>query len=106
MIANLGPIAWVMILMLFASHMQCLNGTGFHVDIADVLTMVGVSGIMMIGIFELNHFDNGMKLFHYVGVGMAICILVARYVYSVYCAHIMKTSGFVIVTSYNHIHFV
>lgn len=35
------------------------------------------SGIIMIGMFELNHYDRAMKVFHYIGVGMAISILVA-----------------------------
>jgi len=77
MIANLGPMTWVMYVMMLASHMQCLNGSGFSVDIADLLAMVGVAGIVMIGIFELNQYDKSMILFHYIGVGMAICILAA-----------------------------
>jgi len=77
MIANLGPISWVMVVMLFASHMQCLNGNGFSLDIADFLILVGVSGIVVIGIFELNQFEIAMKHFHYLGVAMSICILIA-----------------------------
>jgi len=75
-IANLGPIAWVGLVMMYGSHMQYDEGS-FRWDIAECLIIIGVSGIVMIGMFELNHFDQGMRLFHYVGVGMAICILAA-----------------------------
>jgi len=77
MIANLGPFAWVAVAMMYIAHMQCLDGSNFHLDITDVLLIIGVNGIVMIGLFELNQFDLGMKHGHYIGVGMAICLLVA-----------------------------
>jgi len=75
-IANLGPISWIGLVMMYGSQMQS-NERSFNWDIAEYLVIVGVSGIVMIGMFELNHFDHGMRLFHYVGVIMAICILPA-----------------------------
>jgi len=83
MIANLGPISLVMVIMLFGSEMQCMNGNGFSWDVADGLLLVGVSGIVVIGIFELNHFELAMKRLHYLGVMMAICILVASLIQGV-----------------------
>lgn len=75
-IANLGPISWIGLVMMYGSQMQSKE-CSFSWDIAEYLVIVGVSGIVMIGMFELNHFDRGMRLFHYVGVAMAICILPA-----------------------------
>jgi len=77
MIANLGPMTWVGVGMLYAAHMQCLDDSPFHLDIADIFVCIGVNGIVMIGLFELNQFDRGLKVGHYAGVGMAIFILFA-----------------------------
>merc|ERR1719419_246146 len=77
MLATLGPFTWVMVCMLFAAEMQCDNGYQFNLSASDVLILIGVAGIIMIGMFELNHYDRAMKVFHYIGVGMAISILVA-----------------------------
>jgi len=77
MIANLGPFCWIGVAMMYVAHMQCDNGEEFHFDFTDVLLVVGVNGIVMIGLFELNQFDHGMVHGHYVGVLMAICLLVA-----------------------------
>jgi len=82
MIANLGPFAMVGVVMVFAARMQCLQCPSysqytFDWDVAEILVLIGVTGITMIGLFELNAFDPGMKLGHYVGVTMTICILFA-----------------------------
>jgi len=76
-IANLGPMTWVGLVMMYGSHVQCNDGNSFEWDIAEYLIIIGVGGIIMIGMFELNHFDRGMRIFHYTGVVMAICILAA-----------------------------
>jgi hypothetical protein len=72
MIASLGPISWVGVSMLFAAHMPTTR-----IDIADAFLCIGVNGIVMIGMFELNTGDTGLVIGHYVGVGMAIFILFA-----------------------------
>jgi hypothetical protein len=77
MIANLGPFAWVSLAMLYASHMQCPDNEEFNLDITDAFIVMGVNGIVMIGLFELNQFDKAMKHGHYAGVFLAIWILVA-----------------------------
>merc|ERR1719402_900796 len=69
--------------MMYIAHMQCDDGYAFYLDFTDVLLVIGVNGIVMIGLFELNQFDLGMKHGHYIGVGMAICILVACFVQGV-----------------------
>merc|ERR1719474_462942 len=60
MIANLGPISWVALVMMYAAHMQCFDGSDYHFDVTDILIVTGVRGIVMIVLFELNHFDQGM----------------------------------------------
>ena len=78
MVANLGPIAWNCLVMMYGAHVQyatLLTGNWIHLDVADVLIMIGVNGILIIGLFELSQFDNGMWIMHYIGAVMAVCIL-------------------------------
>jgi len=96
MIANLGPTAWVGITMMYAARMQCTS-VHFTLDLVDYLMLIGVSGIMMIGIYELNQYDKGMKIGHYLGVAMAICILVG----SLIEGHCMGGTSLIVPTTLN-----
>jgi len=78
MIASLGPLSWVGVAMLFAAHMPTTR-----IDIADAFLCIGVNGIVMIGMFELNQGYTGLVVGHYVGVGMAIFILFASLIQGV-----------------------
>ena len=83
MLHGLGLMAWVMVNMMFAAKMECPDGDKFVFQIQDILMEIGVSGIVMIGMFEFNHFDNALVFFHHLGVGLSICMLIA----SVFQAH-------------------
>lgn len=70
MLNNIGPIVWVTITMLWASEIDCNGGDQTTLGWADGLMLIGVSGVVMVGIFECNEFDRGMKFFHNFGLGM------------------------------------
>eukprot|EP00485_Elphidium_margaritaceum_P009459 CAMPEP_0202707298 /NCGR_PEP_ID=MMETSP1385-20130828/19639_1 /ASSEMBLY_ACC=CAM_ASM_000861 /TAXON_ID=933848 /ORGANISM="Elphidium margaritaceum" /LENGTH=437 /DNA_ID=CAMNT_0049365987 /DNA_START=34 /DNA_END=1347 /DNA_ORIENTATION=- len=70
MLANLGPVTWTMVFMHFASELA--YDEVFSWDVADILEMIGVSGLVMIGMFELDPYNPGMKLFHYIGAAAGV----------------------------------
>lgn len=76
-LANIGPLSWVAVAVMFAAEMQCLNGVSFTFDLPKVLIVVGVCGIVMIGLFELDQFNHSMRIFHVIGTVMAAQILLA-----------------------------
>jgi len=76
MLSNLGSAWFLMYAVTLAQDMQCGDYQS-RVGFCDIVVMFGLAGIMMIGIFELNDYDSAMKLFHLIGVGMAILILCA-----------------------------
>ena len=75
-ISNLGPIMWTGLMMMYAGILQN-HGADFTFDIADILMCIGVTGSVMIGLFELNSYDRGLKYFHVGGVLLAFSVLAA-----------------------------
>ena len=65
MLSNLGPFVWAIVTMHFAAELHC--NCFFVWDIADVLEIIGITGLVMIGVFELDPYNPGMKFFHYFG---------------------------------------
>lgn len=65
MLANLGPFTWAVTVMSFAAQIQCFDD--FSWDAADLCELLGVTGLVMIGLFELDPHNKPMKIFHYVG---------------------------------------
>ena len=82
MLQNLGPITWAAMMMMYAGHMQYTEGL-FKWDIVEVFVVIGVSGIVIIGMFDLNQFDYGLIAGHYLGVFMSIFILVGGIIHGV-----------------------
>eukprot|EP01083_Nonionella_stella_P118803 354770_1 len=66
MLANLGTFTWTVLAMHYATELEC-DSDRFTWDIADVMEVVGVLGLVMIGIFELDPHNDPMKRFHYLG---------------------------------------
>merc|ERR1719295_2431359 len=77
MISNLGPMVWVVVTMLFASEMQCRDADQFKMELSDYFIVIGVLGIVMIGLFELDSDRWELVAGHYLGVILAIFILIA-----------------------------
>jgi len=71
MLANLGSFSWATVAMHFAAELSC-NSLVFGWDIADYCEIIGVCGLVMIGMFELNPYNPGMKLFHYIGAAAGV----------------------------------
>lgn len=76
MITNIGQSMWSGIMMLYG-YLILKEGSAFKFSADDFFIIIGVAGVVMIGMFELNQFDRGMILFHYIGVILAICLMVA-----------------------------
>lgn len=96
MLSTLGPMCWVAVAVVIGSEMQCDTGRQFQLSAASTLVLIGLAGIVMIGMFELNHYDRAMKAFHYLGVGMAIAILFAVLIQGVALAQ-TKSAGYLVV---------
>merc|ERR1712013_88648 len=88
MLANLGPFTWAMVAMFFAAQLE--YNEAFSRDWADVPEMVGVVGLVMIGIFELDPYNEPMKLFHYVGAVLG-CGTIGGYV--IQGIHLVEIEG-------------
>ena len=71
MLANLGPFTWAVTVMNFAAQIQCFPD--FSWDAADVCEIIGVTGLVMIGLFELDPHNKWMKIFHYIGAAAGAC---------------------------------
>eukprot|EP01083_Nonionella_stella_P225113 800651_1 len=79
MLANLGPYTWAIVTMHFAAELQCPI-IAFEWDTADLCEVIGVCGLVMIGIFELDPYNPGMKKFHYLGAGMGVGTVVGFFI--------------------------
>ena len=82
MLHNLGPITWAGMMMMYAAHMQYTEGK-FEWDIVEIFAVIGVSGIVMIGFFDLNQFDHCLIAGHYLGVFLSIFILVGGIIHGI-----------------------
>jgi hypothetical protein len=81
MLSNLGPFTWTIISMHFAAELY--YNPLFVWDITDFCEIIGVVGLVMIGIFELDPYNQSMKLLHYIGavcgVGTIIGFVIQQY---------------------------
>eukprot|EP00484_Ammonia_sp_Unknown_P005480 CAMPEP_0197058496 /NCGR_PEP_ID=MMETSP1384-20130603/108581_1 /TAXON_ID=29189 /ORGANISM="Ammonia sp." /LENGTH=329 /DNA_ID=CAMNT_0042493273 /DNA_START=33 /DNA_END=1022 /DNA_ORIENTATION=+ len=73
MLSTVSAYTWCILVMQLAafSAWTC----GFSLDIADVLELVGIAGLLFIGLFELDRANKKMKTMHYVGAGMGTCTI-------------------------------
>lgn len=71
MLSNLGPFTWAVVIMHFAAQTE-YNADVFRWDIADLFELMGVSGLVMIGIFELDPYNAPMRSFHNIGAATGI----------------------------------
>merc|ERR550525_55839 len=80
MLSYLGPITWAALMMMYAAHMQYIDGK-YEWDIAEYTMVIGVNGLVGIGFFELNEFYHGLVFGHYVSVTMSCLIQVGGLVH-------------------------
>ena len=85
MVTNVGVFLWSGLMMLHGAWIQ-EEQKGFltgDFDVSHLLITIGVCGLLMIGIFQLNQYDRGMILFHYIGAILSLAIMVAAIIQGV-----------------------
>ena len=88
MLANLGPFTWAIVTMHFGAQIYCNDN--FNWDIADIFEIIGVVGLIMIGIFELDPYNPPMQRFHNVGAIAGVGTIAG---YMIQGFSLMKSTG-------------
>jgi len=78
MLATLSAFTWCTLVMFLAtfSAWTC----NFKYDASDYCQLVGVAGLVLIGMFELDPFNKWMKRFHYIGAAMGTGTIIGYFI--------------------------